>query len=108
MPKYRKKDGTIVSFTKPVPKITQRMLGLRPARKTITVKDIEMAGKRRKQAGGMVKTPKKKLATGGFKDAFGMGVGRIKKSAGALKKAVKPRQKFVGRKAQTMRKKMAK
>jgi len=55
MPKYRKKDGTIVSFTKPVPKITQRMLGLRPARKTITVKDIEDAGKRRKKSGGVIK-----------------------------------------------------
>ena len=55
MPKYRKKDGTIVSFTKPVTKITQRMLGLRHARKTITVKDIEMAGKRRKKAGGVIK-----------------------------------------------------
>ena len=31
------------------------MLGLRPARKTITVKDIEMAGKRRKKAGGVIK-----------------------------------------------------
>jgi len=55
MPKYRKKDGTIVSFTKPVPKITQKMLGLRPARPVITVKDIEDAGKRRKKAGGVIK-----------------------------------------------------
>ena len=55
MPKYRKKDGTIVSFTKPVPKITQKMLGLRPARPVISVKDIEAAGKRRKQAGGVIK-----------------------------------------------------
>lgn len=55
MPKYRKKDGTIVSFTKPVPKITQKMLGLRPARPVITVKDIEDAGKRKKKAGGVIK-----------------------------------------------------
>jgi hypothetical protein len=72
------------------------------------VKFTKKLGGIEKQAGGMVKAPKKKLATGGFKDAFGMGVGRIKKSAGNLKKAIKPRQKFVGRKAQTMRKKMAK
>ena len=31
------------------------MLGLIPARKTITVKDIEMEGKRRKKAGGVIK-----------------------------------------------------
>jgi len=55
MPKYRKSDGTIVSFTHPVPKITQKMLGLRPARPVITVKDIEDAGKRRKKAGGVIK-----------------------------------------------------
>ena len=63
MPKYRKKDGTIVSFTKPVPSITQKMLGLRPARPVITVKDIEDAGKKRKQAGGTIKKskPKKKV-----------------------------------------------
>tara|TARA_R100000900_G_scaffold5561_1_gene6160 strand:+ start:454 stop:756 length:303 start_codon:yes stop_codon:yes gene_type:complete len=60
MPKYRKKDGTIVSFTKPVPSITQKMLGLRPARKTITVKDIEAAGKR-KQAGGIIMPPRPRV-----------------------------------------------
>ena len=65
MPKYRKKDGTIVSFTKPVPKITQRMLGLRPARKTITVKDIEDAGQRGKKAGGVIKMRGGGLARGG-------------------------------------------
>ena len=97
MPKYRKKDGTIVSFTKPVPKITQRMLGLRPARKTITVKDIEMAGKRRKQAGGIIRPPRPIT-----KEA------RKRKIKGTVKSAIKPRQNFVGRKAQTMRKKMAK
>ena len=104
MPKYKNKVGKIIELPKLSGK-EARALGLRSV---ITVKDIEAAGKRKKQAGGMVKAPKKKLATGGFKDAFGMGVGRIKKSAGTLKKAVKPRQKFVGRKAQTMRKKMAK
>jgi len=61
MPKYRKKDGTIVSFTKPVPSITQKMLGLRPARKTITVKDIEDAGKRKKQAGGIIMPPRPRV-----------------------------------------------
>jgi spore germination protein YaaH len=61
MPKYRKKDGTIVSFTKPVPKITQKMLGLRPARPVITVKDIEAAGKRRKREGGMVVPPRPRV-----------------------------------------------
>ena len=65
MAKYRKKDGTIVSFTNPVPKITQKMLGLRPARKTITVKDIEDAGKRGKKAGGVTKMRGGGLAKGG-------------------------------------------
>ena len=104
MPKYKNKVGKLIELPKLSGK-ERRALGLRSV---ITVKDIEAAGKRKKQAGGMVKAPKKKLATRGFKSAFGMGVGSIKKSAGALKKAIKPRQKFVGRKAQTMRKKMAK
>jgi hypothetical protein len=57
MPSYKKKDGTVVKFTKPVPRITQKMLGLRPARKIIKTSDI---GKKGKKAGGMIKKPKKR------------------------------------------------
>ena len=52
MPSYKKKDGTIVKFTKHVPRITQKILGLRPARKIIKTSDI---GKKGKKAGGVAK-----------------------------------------------------
>ena len=101
MPRYKNKVGKIIEL----PQLSGKEMRALKLRRVITVGDIESAGKRKKKAGGMVKTPKKKLATGGFKDAFGMGVGRIKKSVGNIKKAIKPRQTFVGRKAQTMRRK---
>ena len=51
MPKYKNKVGKIIELPKLSGK-EARALGLRSV---ITVKDIEAAGKRKKQAGGVIK-----------------------------------------------------
>ena len=57
MPRYKNKVGKIIEL----PNLSGKEIRALGLRRVITVKDIESAGKRNKQAGGMVRKPKKRI-----------------------------------------------
>ena len=97
MPKYKNKVGKIIELPKLSGK-EARALGLRSV---ITVKDIEDAGKKKKQVGGIINRE-------GF--AVRGGIERDSKRRAKAKRPTKlgmRKPKYVGRKAEEMKKKMS-